>query len=137
MSKGEHIVTKRLLPGQDLRQELETLSKEHDIKAGVLLSLVGGLHHATLRMPGAQPDNQCIREWEGPFEIVSGTGTFSHDGIHIHIAVSDVNGLVIGGHLKNGCIIANTVEVVIQSFSEMVYRRIMDPATGFTELSVE
>src|SRR3989344_6418157 len=100
-------ITFRLKSGQDLRTEIEKVVRDENIKAGVLLSVVGGLENAKLRMPGARPGNQIVKEWKGPLEIVSGTGTLSKDGCHIHIALSDKKGQVVGGHLKNGCIVKN------------------------------
>jgi predicted DNA-binding protein with PD1-like motif len=56
-------ITVRLKSGQYLKEEIEKLATEKDIKAGVLLSLVGGLENAKLRMPGSEPQNQLIKEW--------------------------------------------------------------------------
>jgi len=129
-------ITARLKSGQDLKEEIENFANEKGIGAGVLVSLVGGLGKTVLRMPGATPEKQVVREWDGPFEIVSGTGTISKDGCHIHASVSDANGVVVGGHLKSGCIVANTVEVVILVFDDIVYKRAMDKETGFGELDI-
>ena len=71
-------LTFRLKPGQFLKEEIENRTKE--IKAGVLLSIVGGLENAVLRMAGSKPNNQIIKKVDGPFEIVSGTGTISKEG---------------------------------------------------------
>ncbi len=77
-----------------------------------------------------------MKEWSGPFEIVSGTGTISKDGCHIHVALSDRNGDVIGGHLKDGCRVKNTAEVVLGVFRDAVYERKLDRKTGFNELEI-
>lgn len=130
-------ITTRLKTGQDLRGGIEKLAKENNITAGVLLSAVGGLANARLRMPGSRPGNQIVKEWEGPFEIVSGIGTISSDDCHIHISLSDKNGKVVGGHLRGGCIVKNTAEVVLLVFEGARYKRVFDPATGFEELFVE
>lgn len=130
-------LTFRLKPGELLKEEIEKRTKENGIKAGVLLSVVGGLQNAVLRMAGATPDNQVIKKLDGPFEIVSGTGTFSQDGCHIHISVSDRDGTVFGGHLKDGCKVSPTAEIVIDIFEDVVYKRTPDPTTGFPELEVE
>lgn len=127
----------RLKPGQDLKKEIEKVARKKDIKAGVLLSVVGGLESAVLRMPGSRPDNQIVKEWDGPFEIVSGTGTVSKDGCHIHISLSDKDGNAIGGHLKEGCIIKYTGEVVILIFDDVEYKRLPDQETGYDELVVQ
>lgn len=47
-------LTFRLKSGQFLKEEIEARAK--DIKAGVLLSIVGALENANLRMAGATAD---------------------------------------------------------------------------------
>lgn len=127
-------LTFRLTPGQLLKEEIERRTK--NVEAGVLLSVVGALENANLRMAGATIDHQDVRSFAGPFEIVSGTGTISKDGCHIHIAVSDKDGHVFGGHLKDGCTVGVTVEVVIGIFDDVVYARALDHNTGFEELTI-
>ena len=128
-------ITFRLKPGQLLKEEIKRESK--NIGAGVLLSIVGGLENAVLRMPGSKPDNQIIKTWNGPFEIVSGTGTISKEGCHIHIALSNQKGNVIGGHLEDGCKIKTTAEIIIGIFENSYYKRVYDKNTGFKELEVK
>ncbi len=110
---------------------------EEKVLAGVLLSIVGGLENAVLRMPGSAPENQKVQEWDGPFEIVAGTGTLSKEGCHLHIALSDRKGNVIGGHLKDGCRIKTTAEIVLGVFDDIEYKRTQDKNTGFPELDVK
>lgn len=118
-----------------MKEEIELRTK--DVGAGVLLSVVGALKNANLRMAGATADSQQINNYKGPFEVVSGTGTISSDGCHIHISVSDHEGRVWGGHLKNGCQVDVTVEVVIGIFNNINYKRVLDNETGFKELLVK
>ena len=127
-------ITFRLKPGQLLKEEIEMRAK--DIKAGILLSIVGGLESAILRMAGSEPNNQIVKEWNGPFEIVSGTGTVSKEGCHIHVSLSDQVGNVIGGHLKDGCKVKYTAEIVIGIFDDIFYKRAYDKDTGFKELEI-
>jgi uncharacterized protein len=126
----------RLKAGQDLKEEIVRVAVEKEIGAGVLLSIVGGLACAVLRMAGSEPADQIIRTWDGPFEIVGGTGTVSKNGCHLHLSISNREGAVIGGHLKNGCLIKYTAEVVIGILDDVVYDRVMDLETGFKELNV-
>lgn len=130
-------ITFRIKPGQDLRQEIEGVARDKGIEASVLLSVVGGLESAKLRMAGSEAQNQIVREWDGPLEIVSGTGTVSKNGCHIHVSLSDKEGSVIGGHLKNGCIVKSTAEIVLLVFGDISYKRVADEETGFSELEVE
>ncbi len=129
-------LTFRLKPGRFIKEEIEKIAGEKMIGAGVLLSIVGGLENAVLRMAGSERDSQIVKNWDGPFEIVSGTGTVSKDGYHIHISVSDKNGALIGGHLKNGCKVKYTAEIVIGIIEDVIYKRTMDEETGFEELEL-
>ena len=130
-------ITLRLKPGQDLKKEIEKIALDKNIEAGVLLSVVGGLEGAKLRMAGSEPERQIVKEWSEPLEIVSGTGTVSKNGCHIHVSLSDKEGSVIGGHLKDGCIVKFTAEVVLLVFEDILYKRVADEETGFNELEVE
>lgn len=120
-----------------LKEEIEKAAEVNGIKAGVLLSIVAGLDRVVLRMAGSEANDQTVKTWEGDYEVVSGTGTFSQDGCHLHISASDKNGNVIGGHLKDGCRVRFTAEIVIGVFDEVVYRRLPDEDTGFNELVVK
>jgi predicted DNA-binding protein with PD1-like motif len=127
----------RLKPGQFLKEEIEKTAIDHEIKAGVLLSIVGGLDRAVLRMAGSDVDHQTVKTWNETFEIVSGTGTISNNGCHIHVSLSDKEGKVIGGHLKDGCSIAYTAEIVIGIFDDVEFTREPDAETGFDELVIK
>jgi predicted DNA-binding protein with PD1-like motif len=121
----------RLRPAQDLKKELQKFVKENDIRAGFIVTCVGSLKRATLRF--AEEDIQTFEEC---FEIVSLVGTLSQDGVHLHISLSDKNGKVIGGHLKEKCLIHTTAEIVVGESSRYVFHRKFDNQTGFKELEV-
>ena len=126
-------VSQRLGPQEDLRKAIGAMVVEHEIRAGVVVSAVGSLGTAVLRMAGGAE----VQSWDEDFEIVSITGTVGIEGSHIHIALSGANGGVIGGHLKDGCIVRTTAEVVLLAFDDVQYRRIADPDTDYDELRVE
>lgn len=130
-------VTFRLKAGQLLKEEIEARAIKLNISAGVLLSAVGALKQVNLRMAGATPDKETIKPFVGSFEIVSGIGTISKGGCHMHISISDTEGNVFGGHLKDGCVVGVTAEIVIGVFDDVAYRRVLDKQTGFKELQVE
>ena len=123
----------RLKTCDDLRDGIEVLLKDNDVKAGCLLSVVGSLSKAKLRMPGGK----IVRDWSEELEIVGGTGTLSINGSHIHISVSDKDGKVFGGHLVKDCMVRTTVEIVILILSGTEYVRVFDERTGFAELEVK
>jgi len=121
----------RLRPGDDLEHSLSTITRKNDIKAGVIISLVGSLKEAHLRMAGAFQGTQL----SGPLEIVSGTGTLSTNGMHVHIAVSNQLGETIGGHLLPGCLVYTTIELVIHDLSDQwIFSREHDHETAYDEL---
>lgn len=125
--------TIRLINGTDLKEAIEKIAVEQGIEAGVILSLVGSLSVCKLRMAGAKE----FREWKEELEIVSGMGTVSKNGSHIHIAVSDISAATFGGHLVSGCTVRTTVECVIGIFEDAVYTREPDVVTGFKELTIK
>ena len=127
----------RLTPGVDLKAELARLTTAHGFAAGCIVSCVGSLSHARLRMPGAVGEAEVITTFVEPIEIVSLTGTLCADGLHVHISLSRRDGACIGGHLLQGCIVNTTAELVIGEIPEVEFHRPPDPATGYNELSVQ
>lgn len=130
-------ITFKLHPNQLLKEGMEQIILQENIKAGVLWSLVGSLDNAVLGMPVFQNGLQVIKEWKGPFEIVSGTGTISKEGCHIHVSLADREGHVIGGHLKEGCRVKYLAEIVIGVFEDLVYKRPFNEESGYSELEIE
>jgi predicted DNA-binding protein with PD1-like motif len=125
--------TFRLKPGQDLFDSIEEVVKENKIGAGCVLSSVGSLTHATLRLA----NRSYYNEYEGHFEIVSMTGTVSIHGSHIHVAISDGDGVTTGGHLVSGCKIYTTAEIVLAIFDDVVYKReLFENDSGYEELVI-
>ena len=127
----------RLTPGADLKAELARLTAEHALAAGFILTCVGSLSRARLRMPGDVGEAEVFRTFEEPMEIVSLAGTLSPDGLHLHISLSRRDGACIGGHLVEGCVVRTTAELVIGEAEQLQFRRPHDAATGYGELSVE
>lgn len=125
--------TFRLKPGQDLFDSIEVFAKEHKIEAGCVLSCVGSLTHAALRLA----NRETYTDYEGHFEIVSMTGTVSIHGSHLHIAISDGDGVTVGGHLVSGCKVYTTAEIVLLELGDVIYKREMfENDSGYEELVV-
>ena len=76
-------------------------------------------------------------EDEGTFEIVSLVGTVETGNSHLHIAISDKDGNVFGGHLKSGSIVGTTAEVVIGELEGVSFKRELDEETDYDELVVD
>lgn len=127
-------IAKRLTDGQDLMVEIQNIANEYDIKAGVILSAVGSLWKSKIRMPIIDGDVKYIHLEN--LEIDSLQGTISVNGCHLHISVSDIEGKVSGGHLKMGCVIRTTCELVIGILEDTTFSREVDSDTGFDELVV-
>ena len=124
--------TFRLKSGQDLFDSIEGFVMEKQVKAGCILSGVGSLKHATLRLA----NREKFTDYDDHFEIVSVTGTVSMFGSHLHISISDGDGRTIGGHLGSGCKIYTTAEIVIAVFEDIVYKREFAEDSGYEELKV-
>lgn len=118
----------RLQRGDDLKQSIEKVCI--DVNTAILLSGVGSLYHAHFRLAQAKG----FFDKDEDYEIVSLNGTVSHGKAHLHIALSDVNGSVIGGHLEEGCLINTTCEVVIGILEEYESVRNYDKNTDFGEI---
>jgi len=114
--------------------EIARVVQENHIKAGVILSAVGSLKESNIRVPVIDGVVKYINPTN--LEIDNLHGTVSTNGIHLHISVSDVKGLVMGGHLKEGCVIRTTCELVIGILDDIEFNRDLDESTGFDELVV-
>ena len=123
----------RLGPGDDLRARLEQFARDEKIEAGFVMTCAGSLRRVAIRFADAKDATML----DGPFEIVSLSGTFSGDGPHLHISVSDATGRTIGGHLGEGSIVYTTAEVVIGEIAGTKFSRVVDPVTTFRELKIE
>jgi predicted DNA-binding protein with PD1-like motif len=126
------VIPLRLQPGADLRRALEAWMGEQQEQAGCVISTVGSLSLAQLRLAGATQATAI----HGELEILSLSGTLSPDGVHLHIAIADSLGEVIGGHLCAGSLVRTTAELVIGLLPEWRFHRELDPATGYSELRI-
>ncbi len=120
----------RLRRGSDLRQSIEEKCKELNVNTAVVLSGVGSLYQARIRLAKATE----YLEREEDFEIVSLTGTVSRGKAHIHISLADEKGNCLGGHLERGCLINTTCELVLGILEEYETKREFDPESGYDEI---
>jgi predicted DNA-binding protein with PD1-like motif len=127
----------RLTPDTDLKAELERFTRERGLRAGCILSCVGSLARARLRMPSASGEEETFAAYAEPMEILGLSGTLSPDGLHLHIVLSRRDGSCVGGHLVDGCVVNTTAELVIGELDHLEFLRRLEPATGFDELSVQ
>jgi len=123
----------RLEPGEDLKLALDELARRHEIEAGVIVTCVGSLRRAALRLA----DGKSVRTWEQPFEIVSLVGTLSATGgSHLHVGLAGSRGSAIGGHLCEGSLVNTTAEIAVGLLPDLRFAREPDERTGYRELKV-
>jgi predicted DNA-binding protein with PD1-like motif len=126
------VVPLRLRPGDDLRPALEGWLGREKEAAGCVLSGIGSLSVARLRLAGRKESTTL----SGDLEILTLSGTLSADGAHLHTTVADSNGVVMGGHLCAGSLVRTTAELLIALLPEWRFSRPIDPATGHAELVI-
>jgi uncharacterized protein len=122
----------RLAPGTDLRLALEQVLQEQKEQAGWVLSGIGSLSVAPLRLAGQEE----LTILEGDLEILTLAGSLSLDGAHLHISLAAADGQVSGGHLAVGAKVRTTAEVLVALLPACSFRRELDPSTGFRELMI-
>lgn len=122
----------RLKPGEDLKEGIEKVVTEKNIKAGWISTCVGSLTKYSIRLANQQEASKG----EGYFEIISLVGTVSANGSHLHISISDSTGKTVGGHLMQGCKIYTTAEIVLLATDKYSFIRENDGTTPWEELQV-
>ena len=122
----------RLSPGDDLKLALEAHFGTFGQGAAFVVAGIGSLDRAAVRYAG-EPDAALI---DGRYEILTLQGSLSADGAHLHIAVSDALGRVSGGHVRPGCRIATTAEILIAVLPGLRFAREDDAVTGYPELVI-
>jgi predicted DNA-binding protein with PD1-like motif len=123
----------RLKPKQDLKKAIDEFISAHKISAATIITCVGSLSKATIRLNMAK----VVKEITGNLEIVSLVGTLEAGNSHLHLSIANEEGAVIGGHLLEGSIVMTTAEVVIGVLDKTVFKREMDEQTGFKELVIQ
>lgn len=116
----------------DLREGIERYLERETIEAAVMVSGIGSLRHASLRLAGAAP----AADFNGPFEILALSGTLSRHGCHLHVFLADADGGTLGGHLVQGNPVHTTAEIALVELEDLVFRREADDRTGYNELVI-
>jgi uncharacterized protein len=122
----------RLDPGTDVNRALREIVRRESLTAAWVITCVGSLSRITLRLAD-------IHTADGEYEIISVAGTLAPNGIHIHLAVADPDGALLGGHLMDGCVVADdgTAELVLGADDAWRFGRGRSARTGFDELTIE
>ena len=122
----------RLHPGDDIKLKLSEFVKDNKIKAGYIITCVGSLKQATIRLSNRNE----TQTWKETFEITSLTGTLSPDGNHIHLSIADKDGKMIGGHMMDGCLVYTTAEIIVGESPDLTFSREQDSVTTHKELKI-
>lgn len=130
------VICKRLVRGDDLKHEIERLVVDKDICGGYIMTCVGSVSRATIRLATPYVGKEEIRTLNQNMEITSLVGTLSPDGCHLHISLADETGAMIGGHLMLNTVVQTTVELVVAKLFEIKFNRQMDDDTGYNELVI-
>lgn len=126
----------RIKPDQELAQAIAGYCRDHAIRSGVVIGLIGSLRSARLSYLKALPGYYETEAYDGPMEIVAAQGSVALKGenpvIHIHIQLSTQQGC-FGGHLTEA-VVFSTAEVVIGELDYQLHRY-ADDYTGLNELA--
>ena len=126
------LIPLRLRPGDDLKQALESWVKLPAGGSAWLVSGIGSLTVAQLRLAGRTEPSVLDRD----LEILTLQGSLCRSGSHIHITVADANGAVLGGHLCEGSVVRTTAEVLVARLPQWQLQRAVDPTTCYRELEI-
>ena len=121
----------KLAPGSDLRLSLEELA-QRDGTSGFVLGVVGNLTKASFQCPG-QAEPTVL---EGDLEVITLNGTFSPEGVHLHLSLSDGACQVWGGHLEPGTIVQKGVDLLIGVLEQREGRPARQTAAPRIEIAV-
>ena len=121
----------KLAPGSDLRLSLEALAQMDGI-SGFVLGVVGNLTKASFQCPG-QAEPTVL---EGDLEVITLNGTFSPEGVHLHLSLSDGACQVWGGHLEPGTIVQKGVDLLIGVLEQREGRPARQTAAPRIEIAV-
>jgi predicted DNA-binding protein with PD1-like motif len=121
-----------LQPSDDLKQSLESWIARETEGSAWIVSGIGSLTVAQLRLAGRTEASVLDRD----LEILTLQGSLCRSGSHIHITVADANGAVLGGHLCEGSVVRTTAEVLVARLPQWQLQRAVDPTTGYRELEI-
>ena len=123
----------RLGPDEDPKIALMNYVREHKLASASVVSAVGSLKMVVMRYANQK---EAVK-LEGFREVVSLSGTLgATSGSHLHLSASDSKGVTLGGHLGEGSKVYTTLEIVLLSYPDLVFKRVLDPKTTYEELSI-
>lgn len=140
MSRSQgRFVALRLKPGAEVMAALRDLVVGERIAAAAVVAAVGSLTEAAIRYAN-QPGTTLLR---GHFEVCALSGTLEcapseggPGGGHLHLAISDGAGRMIGGHMMEGCRVYTTLEIVLLVLEDFGFTREPCALSGHPELVI-
>ena len=122
----------RLLPGQEVFSQLHAFIQQHQLQAAWIAGCTGSLTNVALRYAGREETTLLTGTWE----VISLNGTLELTGEHLHLAVSDPQGAMLGGHMMAGCTVRTTLELVIGELTNLAFSRQPCAVSGYDELVI-
>ncbi|NBM81004.1 DUF296 domain-containing protein [Proteus sp. G2659] len=131
-SSHVRFIAVRLIPGEDVIVALRQIIADNQLQSSYIAGCVGSLTDVALRFAGREEN----RYLTGKFEVVSLIGTLDATSEHLHLAVSDENGIMCGGHMMPGCTVRTTLELVIGELEQVTFSRQPCEYSGYEELVI-
>jgi hypothetical protein len=121
-------IVARIDRGEEITEQVRVIAEREDIKLATVEAL-GALNDFTVGVFNTVEKQYYANRFQGPYEIVSLTGTIStKDGAfyqHLHLSAGDEKGVVYGGHL-NQAMVSATCEMVIRVIDGQVDREMSE-----------
>jgi uncharacterized protein len=138
----------RLLPGADLIRGLEAVCDLHGLRYASIASAYGSLSSATFKILQLRPETGprptlTSHHIDRRVEFLGGQGLICDDGngqraTHLHGAVSDETGQVMGGHFEPGVNpVYNNMDFTLTELLDVELSRVWDEDTGTVEMVVK
>lgn len=122
----------RLLPGQEVLTQLRAFIAHNQIHAAWIAGCTGSLKNVVLRYAGQENSTSLNND----FEVITLNGTLEIGGEHLHLSVSDPQGIMLGGHMMSGCTVRTTLELVIGELENIAFNRQPCAISGYDELFI-
>lgn len=112
--------------------QLHAFVQQNQLRAAWIAGCTGSLTDVALRYAGQEATTSLT----GTFEVISLNGTLELTGEHLHLAVSDPYGVMLGGHMMPGCTVRTTLELVIGELPALTFSRQPCAISGYDELHI-